>query len=496
MMKKAGVVVAAVAVLAVGGWAGAAWYTGKRVEETVKQTIADAMAAGNVHARIEIASYDRGVFTSTARYRITSLASSGLPEGLLLVVDSTVRHGPFPTDRLVKGRLAPVLATTNSSLSRTEGLGTQLATVDAGATFRERSVIHYDRNVDFQIDTPALSMAQDGSTIEVAGGSFTGSGAADLSRLDLQGQLESFRVSSAAGQEMVMEARNMTVSGNNRAGRFGLQVGEAVMKFGSISMSAPTPAGPFSLNATDVSIGSKVTEDERFIHGGVDYDFSKLTLNGTDLGTVRASLYARQLDGAATATVLKQYQALMAEAEVPIDGTMDDALLEKMLAEMREPLNALLAGLPSFGLDTLSWRTPAGESSLKVGVTLHPRQAPAGATPEGQPARPGVGLEKASLDLVISQPAVTDVITRFSATTPEGKQASEEERRQQAEIVTAILLMSVANSGLAVEKGDNIESHVNYDGKVLTVNGEEQPPEVLMELLSIMPGAGLEPDEE
>jgi len=476
-MKRAGVVVVAVAAVAVAGWTGASWYTGKRVEETVRQGVADANKANDWGAQIEIVSYDRGILSSTARYRIKGLAGTTGDE-LLLAIDSKVHHGPLPLERLVSFRWKPVSATTESTLARNEGLGSRLSTVDAGASFRERSVIDTQGNVDFRIDTPAMRFAQDGGTLEVAGGAFNGASEKDMKHIRVNGTLESVRIVAPVAQQGTVDIRNITISSDNRVGRFGLQIGDGSLRIGSFTIAAATPAGPFSLAGSDFVMASHVAEDEKFMNGHVSYNFGKLGLNNTDIGAIDARFVVRQLEGNATAKLTEAYREFARKPRQP--GESDEAAARAAIASLQAPLKDLLVLSPAFALDALTWTTPVGQSSLKIDVTLKPRETP---VEKAEMNVPGVAVDRATLDLSVSQPAVIDLIARLTKAGPGGQKITPEQAREQATMVVAMLLGGVSQSGFLTAKDDKVESHVKYDGKTLDVNGQDVPPEMLREIL-------------
>jgi uncharacterized protein YdgA (DUF945 family) len=476
-MKRAGVVVVAVVAVAVAGWAGASWHTGKRVEERVRAAVAEANTGNDLGAKIEIVSYDRGVLGSTARYRILGLAGTTGDE-LLLAIDSKVQHGPLPLSRLASLQFKPVAATTESTLARDEGLGSRLSTVDVGASFRERSVIDLDGNVEFRIDTPALRFAQDGGTLEVAGGAFTGLSEKEMTHLRINGTLESVRVNAPMAQQGTVDIRNIAIASDNRVGRFGLQIGDGSLRIGSFTVSAATPAGPFSLTGSDFVVASHVAEDDRFMNGHVSYNFGKLALNNTDIGAIDARFVVRQLEGKATAQLTAAYREFVRQPRDPNES--DDAAARAAIAMLQEPLKALLALSPSFALDALTWTTPAGQSSLKIDVTLKPRDTP---VETAEMNVPGVAVERATLDLNISQPAVIDLLARLTKAGPGGQKITQTQAREQATMVVAMLLGGVSQSGFLTATDTNVESHIRYDGKTLDVNGENVPPEMLREIL-------------
>jgi uncharacterized protein YdgA (DUF945 family) len=476
-MKRAGVVVVAVVAIAVAGWAGASWYTGKRVEETVRAGVTDANKANDWGANIEIITYDRGVFSSTARYRVRGLAGTTGDE-LLLAVDSKVYHGPLPLARLATLRLKPVSATTESTLARDEGLGSRLSTVDVGASFRERSVIDLNGNVDFRIDTPAMRFAQDGGTLEVAGGAFTGLSEKEMTHIRINGTLESMRIVAPVAQQGTVDIRNIAIAADNRVGRFGLQIGDGSLRIGSFTIAAATPAGPFSLSGSDFTMASHVAEDEKFMNGHVSYNFGKVALNNTDIGAIDARFVVRQLEGTATAALTDAYREFARKPRT--DGEVDEAALKATVAALQEPLKNLLQLQPSFALDALTWTTPTGQSSLKIDVTLKPRETP---VETAEITVPGVAVDRATLDLNVSQPAVIDLMARLTKAGPGGQKITQAQAREQATMVVAMMLGSVSQSGFLTATGNNVESHIKYDGKTLDVNGQDVPPEMLREIL-------------
>lgn len=476
-MKRAGVVVVAVVAVAVAGWAGASWYTGKRVEETVRAGVEDANNTNDWGAKIEIVSYDRGVLSSTARYRIRGLGGTTGDE-LLLAVDSKVMHGPLPLARLATLQLKPVSATTESTLARDEGLGSRLSTVEVGASFRERSTIDLKGNVDFRIDTPAMRFAQDGGTLEVAGGAFNGLSEKETMHIRINGTLESMRIVAPMAQQGTVDLRNIVIASDNRLGRFGLQIGDGSLRVGSFTIAAATPTGPFSLAGSDFVMASHVAEDEKFMNGHVSYNFGKLALNNTDIGAIDARFVVRQLEGTATAKLTEAYREFARKPRDPNES--DEAAARAAIASLQGPLKDLLALSPAFALDALTWTTPTGQSSLKIDVTLKPRDTQ---VESAEMNVPGVAVARATLDLNVSQPAVIDLVARLTKAGPGGQKITPAQAQDQAKIIVGMLLGGVSQSGFLTTTGNNVESHIKYDGETLDVNGQDVPPEMLREIL-------------
>src|SRR5690606_22532781 len=100
---------------------GVSWYVGKESEDTIRAAIersneqlAGSLAdQGSVSAKIEIADYDRGIFSSNARYSIIVRDSD---ETIELAMQDHMQHGPFPWDLVRQGNFAPMLAYSRSNL--------------------------------------------------------------------------------------------------------------------------------------------------------------------------------------------------------------------------------------------------------------------------------------------------------------------------------------------------------------------------------------------
>ncbi len=103
--------VVAVGVVSAGG----AWYTGKQLEPVLQTAIQNAnkelktsMAGVDGTMALELVSLDRGVFSSTAHYRLKAQGAvfgEDNPNPELLFVDH-IEHGPLPLSRLVHAEVA------------------------------------------------------------------------------------------------------------------------------------------------------------------------------------------------------------------------------------------------------------------------------------------------------------------------------------------------------------------------------------------------------
>ena len=111
-----------------GSWVGATWYTGKRIEESSQRRLAEvneklAKVTPLFGLRIDQIKYERGLFSTQARYGLSLLKNDKsldvLPDGMI-EFDATIEHGPFPKGALARGALAPKLAYVQAAMAKTD----------------------------------------------------------------------------------------------------------------------------------------------------------------------------------------------------------------------------------------------------------------------------------------------------------------------------------------------------------------------------------------
>jgi uncharacterized protein YdgA (DUF945 family) len=108
IMKKIWITLVVIVVL-IAAWMSVAWYIGTRIEVQTSDIIAhiNANLASNqrtMGAQIQQISYQRGLFSSHARFAVTSRLLGNQP---LSETDLTFSHGPFPLAALQHGNFLP-----------------------------------------------------------------------------------------------------------------------------------------------------------------------------------------------------------------------------------------------------------------------------------------------------------------------------------------------------------------------------------------------------
>ncbi|MDP8163300.1 DUF945 family protein [Pasteurella skyensis] len=101
--------VAVAGIVQVGG----AWYTGKQVETRYNELVTlannklQALKIYNIDAEYKDVTIERSLFSSDLKYNLVVKNYNG--ESYIFKGADTLHHGPFPLNRLIKGKLLPVM---------------------------------------------------------------------------------------------------------------------------------------------------------------------------------------------------------------------------------------------------------------------------------------------------------------------------------------------------------------------------------------------------
>ena len=167
------------AVVALGAiWTGTAWYTGKQLEAALgplaEATNLQAQQIGlkmDTPLSFELMSFERGVFTSQARYRVLaeSPRKNGPPVKRDVQFVAFIDHGPFPLARLSQGHFLPAMVATRVQLVQTPSTDAWFAATKGTAPVVAEAVASYSRDVSGTLAVAPAEYAQDGTTLSFSG---------------------------------------------------------------------------------------------------------------------------------------------------------------------------------------------------------------------------------------------------------------------------------------------------------------------------------------
>lgn len=485
-MKKTRIV-AAIVILGIAAWAGTAWYTGQRVEDEIRSYVEQLDEQGAI-GQLRISSYERGLFSSTVRYSLTT-DYLPLPGGLVQPGDeigfiSEVGHGPFPWVRLRNAEFAPVLAATRSTLENNGPVARWFAAAGGEQPMQEQSSIHYDGHVDFSLRFAPLVIEEPELEFESTEALITGRTDTSLDVLKFTGALDTVRMrtrlSEAAGAEPdSLALQGLTFEADSRIGKFDVYLGQAKAGIKKLSLDATDNDGrALNIVLNDYLITSGVSEDETHVSGNLEYGIGTVQISNVDLGSLQALVRFGHLDGQALKDIMARYRELTPQlmAEMANHPADSDDLPPLLASFLDDSLKALLPGEPTFGLDPLRWSLSGAESSLRLNALLQQ-------VPDTDDLLRTVRSVDAAL--VVSQHMVVELLTRLAQMPGSTETLTAEQAADAARLSFGLFKQMALATGYVVAEGDNLVARVSYADGQVKLNGAQIPLEELLRGLPV-----------
>ena len=189
-MKKTQIAV--VTALVIGfGWIGASWYTGKKIEAQLQQSLSATNQTlshlyPGVNLVLDKANYQRGIFSSAANVALYIANTDSSP----LVFHATISHGPFPLAQFSKKLFSPAMAVVGTELLATPESQLLFSAAEGKKPIEANTRIDYHAKTDTLINLAALHLQADNLSIYSAG-----------TKVELQYQPEGQALKYAADQK-------------------------------------------------------------------------------------------------------------------------------------------------------------------------------------------------------------------------------------------------------------------------------------------------------
>jgi len=479
-MKKAGIAVAVVVALGLAGTAGA-WYTGTQMEDVLRDAVArsnaqieEAMPGGAV--RLEMTDFQRGFFSSAARYELTYPGGEDEGPATLTMLDS-LEHGPVPVSRLASLQLAPVMATSEAVFERSEALEPLFAASGDQQPVVVRSTLGYTNSINGSISTAAMTFEDEKVTAQLAPIMLEFDTDVEGNAVVLDGRWQGVQMASQPDLEesFTLQVADVTLFTDQRRGSAGIYLGEGQLAVASIRLESEADGAMVIEGLTQDTV---LNEDAGNLDGGVDFAVAKVSYQEQELGSAEMKWSFSSLDQDATAEINQLYNELTMSAyqgeEPPDQGD-----------RWREAFIALLDAQPQLALDLLVIRTPNGESRARAEVQLARPESFDLPAPELVPQL----LGRISAHVQLSQPMLRDMVmykTLFEPGTDPEVVAVE------AEVLVDMLGTMAASTGLAKQEDDNLVTNLTYADGEIELNGEVIPPEALAGMLALLSPASPE----
>ncbi|MFB3304763.1 YdgA family protein [Pseudomonas sp. AMR01] len=482
-------------VVAVGAIsAGGAWYTGKQLEPVLQTAIQNAnkelqtsMAGVDGTASLELVSLDRGLFSSTAHYRLKgqgSVFGEDNPNPELLFVDH-IEHGPLPFSRLVSLKWLPVMATSHYALEKNATTEKWFAASKDVSPLKGVANIGYNRSVNGNVELLPLELKDDKSSVSFSGANMDFDSTAEGKKVKAEGFMNSLKVSviDANGAPFDAELSGLTVASNLEKSGFGFYTGQNTVEL----TDSKVTYGPQKTVLTFKGFEQKDTSEtkDNNLAGRVDYKIDEIGFQGKPVGSAAMALSMKNVDIPAMLLLTKLYQDKMQPVQAA--AAAGQPVPELQLTEAEQALveanvNQVLAAKPQVAVENLSLKTTHGESKFNLIVDL---------TKPASMQLPPVELGKQMVSLLdanltLSKPMIGDVAgLQAQAGGVTDPKAIEQQSQMAAEMVSGMAV----GTQLATLVGTDVVSKLHYANNEVTFNGQKMTVEQFIGFVMAKAGA-------
>ncbi|NVZ20915.1 YdgA family protein [Pseudomonas costantinii] len=482
--------VVAVGVVSAGG----AWYTGKQLEPVLQTAIQNAnkelqtsMAGTDSTVNLELVSLDRGLFSSTAHYRLKgqgTVFGQDNPNPELLFVDH-IEHGPLPFSRLVSLKWLPVMATSHYALEKNATTEKWFAASKDVSPLKGVANIGYNRSVNGNVELLPLELKDDKSSVSFSGANLDFDSTAEGQKVKASGYMNSLKVAviDANGAPFEAELSGLTVASNLEKSTFGFYTGQNTVELTDTKVTF----GPQKAVLTFKGFEQKDTSEtkDNNLAGRVDYKIDEIGYQGKPVGSAAMALSMKNVDIPATLVLTKLYQDKMQPVQAA--AAAGQPVPELQLTEAEQALaeanvNQVLAAKPQVAVENLSLKTTHGES--KFNLVLDLTKPASMELPPVELGKQVIALLDANLSL--SKPMIGDVAglqAQVSGVTD--PKAIEQQSQMAAEMVSGVAV----GTQLATLVGTDIVSKLHYANNEVTFNGQKMTVEQFIGFVMAKVGA-------
>ncbi len=485
-MKKSALVGVVVVLGAV--WTGTAWFTGQKAEDFVKQSIDTANVElkklneqWGIASAVELVSFERGVFSSTARYRVkfTTPAVEGKPaEDRDLLFVEHLSHGPLPLSNLKTANIMPAMVASDFALEETPTVKEWFAASKGAVPLTGHYSVSYGKNITGKLNVAPAEVVKGDTSLNFSGmvgnieyATDSKHGVIDLKtdKLVMSGQTDNSDITSMTLQGIALNS-DLTPTAN------GMYVGsqKLTLKDWTITSKEKPP-----VQLKDTSIAVDMSETGSAMGAKMAVDFGMINVQAKDVAGLKLAIDVQKLDAKAFKALNDVYEAASrrmmqskGEEQMP-QFTPEEQQVIKTNVEL------LLAGNPTLAVAPLEVRTANGTSTFNLNLDLAKPASMDGEfadtlTQAVRKLDAKLVLSKGNLgDLMAVEPLMRGVPAEQAAQTAKG----------QAEMIGTM----AAAMGMAKVENNNIVTYLNYADGQVDFNGKKMPVEQF--LMMVMSGA-------
>ncbi|VVP54635.1 YdgA family protein [Pseudomonas fluorescens] len=479
MNKSAGVLLGiAVAIGSIS--AGGAWYTGSNIEGALNTAIADAnielnaaLVGSNGTASLELVSFERHVFSSTAHYRLKGEGEMFGEAPVEVRFADHIEHGPLPFSRLVSFKWLPVMAASHFELERTSLTEKWFVAAKDQSPLTGVINIEYDKSASGTLELLPLDVVlNDKSSLKFSGLNLDITVSPLVQKLQAKLYMDSLILSTGPENQppVKVELKGLTIAGNRVKGTYGFYTGDDILELAGSQTTYGAKQSVLGIKKIELKNHSEQSGTTASVRS--DYKVGDVSLNGKTIGSAQMAISLKNFDIPAILSLTQFYQAKLQAASTEVAGEFspDLALTPAEEVSIKTALENLLAAGPQVALDNLSLNTTNGEShaSLVLGLTK-PQSLD---LPADQLALQLIAL--LDINVQVSKPMLVDLLSTQSQL--DGQ--TDANRIADQATATADMFSSMAvGTQFAKLDGNNVVSKLHYANNQVEFNGQKMTAE-------------------
>ncbi|RZT98384.1 uncharacterized protein YdgA (DUF945 family) [Advenella incenata] len=364
----AGVVVAAGAI-----WTGSSWYLGTQVQERLDDYLAKTneylKKEGDGRVSMEPVSYDKGVFSSDAVYKVklNIPEMSALPKEVLL--KSHIEHGPISLNALLRGEFVTGYAAASTTLVNDDKTKPLYDAAGGKEPYVQSDRIDFSGNVHSVAKIEALDATVGEGAFKSQPITATSVVDKDFTKIDMTFDLPEASLTNYANVDF--SVKNVTGQANSSKTASGLFVGPGKMSIAKLDIK---PKNDKTVSIADFKIDVKTAEVDNFLNLNVGYDLGKVLVNNIDFGAIKLNLAFEHLDRQAVDKFRQQAGSLNI---TPDNIEQQGEQIEQYYAEL---FTSLIRNKLQVRVSPFSWKTANGEGSLEASANFDGTGQPEGQT--------------------------------------------------------------------------------------------------------------------
>ncbi|MFJ7881898.1 YdgA family protein [Pseudomonas sp. NPDC096917] len=489
MNKPLGVLVGIVVIAGALNTAGA-WYTGTKLQGELEQSLEQAnvelaqqLKGTPTSATIELASFERNLYSSTAHYRvdIQDDRDMGKPPMVFLLVDH-IEHGPLPWSRIKTFKWMPVMATSNYSLVKTPFTEKWFEAAKDQSPLKGQVTIGYNRSIDGDLALlPLEAKLDENANFIFSGLTLSAQSDADGKNVKGKGYMDHLEfVSTTPGKPRArIELNGLTVASDLNKSAFGFYLGQNVLELSEGQLTFGER--PSVAKVKNFEYAGSASANGNLMSGRLSYNVGDFTLDDKPVGSAQMIMTASSLDIPSMQSLLTLYQT---KFQPQPDGTKTVApLTQAEQTQMQADVKQMLTAKPQLALEKFTIKTANGQSDFNLAVSLAPpttfEQPPLELTQQV--------LTSLNAKLVLSKPMIADLsVVQAQLAGQTDPQTIEKMANMNSEMAGVMAVQT----GVAQVEGNNILASLNYAAGQVDFNGQKMSLEDFINLMITRFGNG------